>query len=58
MFKNVTFNTTKFSFEKKETKAIFFHAALLTKMDRRFRMTKCKVNFCKLTQKVRKYGFD
>ena len=44
--RDINFNASQFSFEKEETEAVFSHAALLTKMERRHRMTKCKANFC------------
>ena len=54
--RDVYFNKEKFSFEKEETEAVFFHAALFNKMERRHRMTKCKANFCKLKENTKKYG--
>ena len=44
--RDVNFNASLFSFETKETGAVFSHVALFTKMERRHRMTKCKANFC------------
>ena len=44
--RDVNFNSSQFSFEKEETETVLFHAALLTKMERRHRMTKCKSFFC------------
>ena len=45
MFERFNFNAFQFSFEKEETEAVFSHAALLIKTDRRHRMTKCKAYF-------------
>ena len=42
--------------EKEETEAVFFHATLFTKMERRHRMTKCKANFCEVKVNRKKYG--
>ena len=51
--RDVNFNASQFSIEKEETEAVFSHPALLTKRDRRHKMTKCKANFCNL-KKTRK----
>ena len=48
--RHFNFNASQLSFEKEETRAVFSHAALFTKMDTCHRMTKCKVNLKK------KYG--
>ena len=56
MFERHIFNAFQFSFEKEETEAVFSHAALFTKMERRHRMTECKANFCKLKENTKIFG--
>ena len=53
---DVNFNALKFNFEKEETETAYSHAALLTKMQRRHRMTKCKANFGRLKENTKHYG--
>ena len=57
--RDVNFNAIKFNFEKEETEAVFSHATLLTKMDRRHRMTNAKRTFVDLkeTRKITEIGF-
>ena len=54
--RDVFFNASQFSFEKEETGAVFSHAALFTKMERRHRMTKYKANFCLLKENTTNVG--
>ena len=43
--RDFNFKASQFSVTKEETEAVFSHAALFTKMEKRHRMTKCKANF-------------
>ena len=54
-FKERYFNVSKLTLEQKETGAVFHHATLLTKMDRRHKMTKCKAKFCRLKESTKNY---
>ena len=45
VFADINFNNSQFNFEQEDTEAVFSHAVLLTKTERRRRMTKC---ICKL----------
>ena len=56
MFERRFFNASQFSFEKEEAESVFSHAALLTRMERRHRMTKCKANFCYFKENTEKFG--
>ena len=55
-FRDDNFNALKFNFEKEETETAYSHAALLTKMHRLHRITKCKANFGRLKENTKHYG--
>ena len=53
---DINFNNSQFNFEQEDTEAVFSRAVLLTKSERRHRMTKCIFIFFLISRKHVKLG--